>query len=57
MAIDSDDKEVNLVAVVDELVHQLGNDLGVGVIVGVIKSNGVDQRDQPLRVALKGKYY
>ena len=57
LAVDGNDKEVNLVAVVDELVHQLGNDLGVGVIVGVIKSNGVDQRDQPLRVALKGKYY
>ena len=43
LAVDGDDEEVNLVAFVHELVDQLGNDLGVGVIVGVIESDGVNQ--------------
>ena len=56
LAVNGDDEEVNLVAVVLELVHQLGDDLGVGVIVGIIESNGVDQRDViSFLGALKGR--
>ena len=44
LPVDSDDEEVDVVAVVPESEHQLTNYVSVRVVGGIIEADGVDAR-------------
>merc|ERR1719264_954750 len=56
LAVDSDDKEIDKVAAILQFENQLGDDLGIVILVGVVKADGVNQGEGPLLVLVEKKH-
>ena len=53
LPIHCDAEQIHIGALVPQLSHKLGDDPDVGVVVGVVEPDGVDQADELFRISIE----